>query len=285
MKRPLLEDLCSKYNDQAFSNWLEKHNLAGRPDSASQIQRHNLQCSRSGSNSAKNARRKSLMSAHKVEMSNVHDGSFPANKGQIFKELIDRNSVTSAKSKNRHFWDYSTKTPDLVYISSLKDHFPRDPYTALPCFTTRRRDDPPSVRLAKAELDNQSIQQFCDADDLTYAELKSLADSLINMPGNPSNDAVFRCKSILDMQRRRSCSRDAQPKPEIGLHLSNDVKSTFFQQGLFPKTAFQVLQDPRNHSLQEYLCCNDYFLNKGRKQASIGGSIDDISNRCNIHMF
>lgn len=269
VKRPHLDNLCSKYNDEAFSNWLEKHNLAGRQDSALQIQRHSssLRC-RSAGNLAKNARRKSPMSGHEVETSSVNNGSSPANKGQICKELADRNSATSEKSKSRLLWDYSTKSPGLVYVSSLKDHFPRDPYTALPYFTVKRRDDPPSIRLAKAELKNQSIQQFCDASDLTYAELKSLAESL-NMPGNPSNHAVFRCRSILDMQRRRSCSRDSQPKPEIGLHLSNDVKSTFFQQGLFPKTAFQLSQDPRNRSLQEHLRYKDYFLNKGRKQAPI----------------
>lgn len=252
-----LQDLCCKYNKQAFDEWLKKHGFDSRGQPVTDSHLYPRVCSshmRNG-NAAEvcKSSTSAVLSGKKISKKYRH-----RKKNTVEKTGNNRESALQAGSNGDAAMDWrpSLKANEDYYIPHLKDHYPRDPYTFLPQFSTKRRTDAPSVLLAKDELERLSVHQNSEVeDDMTFDELKSLTDSL-NLSENSSHGAVFRCKSIADVKKRRHYDPDSLAKPEISLHLINDIRSSLFQYGLCSGVMSRLARhnaqaDPFNCPLQE----------------------------------
>lgn len=249
-----LQDLCSKYNKQAFDEWLNKHGFDRRVQSVADV--YPSVCS-------SRARNGSAIKVCESSTSAVLSGKKVSKKYRHMKNSAMEKPVKNQKCALESdinndaivAWKPSRKATEVCHIPRLKDHYPRDPYTFLPQFSTKRRTDAPSLLLAKKELERLGVHRNFEGEDMTFDELKSLTDSL-NLSENSSDDVVFRCKSIVDVKKRRHYDPDSLTKAEISLHLTNDVRSTLFQYGLYSGIVSRLAQnnaqsDPGHCPLQE----------------------------------
>ena len=141
-------------------------------------------------------------------------------------------------------WNKSTKVNKKPYITNLGDHFPRDEFTKLPINSPKReRSTLSAVITTETEKRNQSS-------GTNHIKMPKLPKDVIDKAMSKDKPVVFKCKNIIDTQKRRMLDWSRFPRSESGLHMTNDLTSMLFQSGLLsemipstPSTAISGISD------------------------------------------
>ena len=195
--------------EQAYRDWLQRHGTCSVPS----IPDTRLSCHRTHDSSTSNS---SLSDDAKL-------------RAKYSENHLDQRTLPCSKTK----WNHSTKVPKKSYLRHLYDHYPRDQFTKLPVCPAHRHTLSPAMKAAIKE--HRRGRNVKSSRALSYDQLKAQADPVILLdPSLSLKPALFKSKTILDVDRRRHYSAEAVHLTEVPLHLTDDSSSWLFRSALLP---------------------------------------------------
>ena len=132
--------------------------------------------------------------------------------------------------QHEHPWNISNHTPPYEYLQKLPDYYPRDEYTMQPKYPLKKGGRPvPHTNMIPIRHEKINLGKKFRKPKLPPEMLEKLlmeGDSLKDRP------VVFKCKNIMDVQKLKHYDGESLPKPEVAIHLCDDLNSTLFQAAL-----------------------------------------------------
>lgn len=123
-------------------------------------------------------------------------------------------------------WNPSTKVKETFweYMPNLPDFYPRDEFTKLPKPPIKRKPPRPKSRdVAISRATSAGFSHITD-DDIT----ETFDSTKVDRP------TVFKCHTVTDIPKRKPVDSNAMYRDESGLHLTANIKSWLFRNGLLP---------------------------------------------------
>ena len=158
-------------------------------------------------------------------------GDMGLHEGPMSQSSEQPPEVSDARAGLYHLgpWNKSTKVPETFgpYMAMLPDYYPRDEYTMLPKHSAKRQSRSPTFLLAE-QGSAQSRKGSCQerTKSKTRAPLRE-------------RSVVYKCKHVADLHTKRHADPEKLPRDEIGMHMTNDTNSKFFQSGLLTRRRLQ----------------------------------------------
>ncbi|CAH1784881.1 unnamed protein product [Owenia fusiformis] len=193
--------------------------------------------------------------AHSVASASEHDlGLYEradSSKSKNTKSVSsERRKKREPAFKNPKKWNKWYTLPEMEYEANLKDVYPRDNFTKLPTHRSFPHELLPGAGKPASAFSPNDRKKVINKkyrhpnlpqdvmDELLSKDPKIMADD----PLNPTKRSVlFQCKNIVDAQSKKKYDLDEVPaRSETMFHLSDDMHSELFQQGLEPVKTYRT---------------------------------------------
>ena len=156
--------------------------------------------------------------------------------------MPEENKEKKVKFVNPNSWNKSPKVSSPEYVSILPDHYPRDEYTMLPKYPAARQRAPEVGQEPGAASSMGTSSAGTDPKAEPALRMPKLPADIIERALNRNSakkerGVVYKCKNIMDVQKRQHYDPDVDPVPraEVGLHLTNQLDSRIFLSALHPE--------------------------------------------------